>query len=64
MDVNQGAVSSKLRKQLAATAYALTATYDSNISSIIMALGDPTRRAVVERLAGHLNPVEQFLQIL
>lgn len=33
MDVNQGAVSSKLRKQLAATAYALTATYDSNISS-------------------------------
>lgn len=33
MEKNQGAVSYKLRKQLAATAFALTATYDSNIAS-------------------------------
>ncbi len=33
MDIHKGGVSSRLRKQLAATAYALTATYDSNIAS-------------------------------
>ncbi|MGH1398483.1 MAG: bifunctional phosphoribosylaminoimidazolecarboxamide formyltransferase/IMP cyclohydrolase [Alphaproteobacteria bacterium] len=33
MDAQDGAVSFKLRKRLAATAYALTATYDSNIAS-------------------------------
>jgi len=33
MEKNQGAVSRKLRKRLAATAFSLTATYDSNIAS-------------------------------
>ncbi|MEM7618542.1 MAG: bifunctional phosphoribosylaminoimidazolecarboxamide formyltransferase/IMP cyclohydrolase [Pseudomonadota bacterium] len=33
MDENEGATTFKLRQQLAANAYALTATYDSNISS-------------------------------
>lgn len=33
MERNDGAVTYKLRKQLAATAFALTATYDSNIAS-------------------------------
>ncbi len=33
MKINDGAVSYKIRKQLAVTAFSLTATYDSNISS-------------------------------
>lgn len=33
METNSGAVSAKLRKQLAVTAFSLTATYDSNIAS-------------------------------
>ncbi len=33
MDTNDGGISYRLRKQLAATAYSLTATYDSNIAS-------------------------------
>lgn len=33
MDQNDGHISRRLRKRLAATAYALTATYDSNIAS-------------------------------
>lgn len=32
MEINDGAVSGKLRKQLAVTAFSLTATYDSNIA--------------------------------
>jgi phosphoribosylaminoimidazolecarboxamide formyltransferase/IMP cyclohydrolase len=40
MEVNDGGVSAKLRKQLAATAYALTATYDSNIASWFVSQSD------------------------
>ena len=39
-------------------------TYDSNISSIMVALGDPTRRAVVEKLAGQPTPVGQLADTL
>ena len=39
-------------------------TYDSNISSIMVALGDPTRRAVVEKLAGQPMPVGQLADTL
>ena len=39
-------------------------TYDSSISSIVMALGDPTRRAVVERLASKPMPVGEIAATL
>ncbi len=40
MGNNKGAVTQKLRKRLAATAYSLTATYDSNIASWIVSQMD------------------------
>ncbi|MCB1650767.1 MAG: bifunctional phosphoribosylaminoimidazolecarboxamide formyltransferase/IMP cyclohydrolase [Alphaproteobacteria bacterium] len=41
MKIHEGGVSAKLRRQLAATAFSLTATYDSNISSwMVGQIGD------------------------